>query len=150
MRCQVIRAEFIDSAPVQLNDGVIYISDRFQTALHKCCCGCGREVVTPLNPAGWKYIREGEVVTFTPSIGNWSFPCKSHYLIIRNQVVWARTMSPRQIANVKARDAKEREAYIVRSNKAKLCHRHFEQPTTKPSPSYWAQLWTVLRRWWST
>jgi len=120
MRRTTIIPEFVESAPQDLQDGVIYISDRFRTALHKCCCGCGREVVTPLNPVGWSYYREGRSITLKPSIGNWSFPCMSHYLIIKNEVVWAETMSARQIARVKARDARDQEAYIKRCNEEKL------------------------------
>lgn len=120
MRRTTIIPEFVESAPQDLQDGVIYISDRFRTALHKCCCGCGREVVTPLNPAGWLYYREGRSISLKPSIGNWSFPCKSHYLIIKNEVVWAETMSVQQIARVKARDARDQEAYIKRCNEEKL------------------------------
>ena len=120
MRRTAIIPEFVESAPRELQDGVIYISDRFRTALHKCCCGCGREVVTPLNPAGWSYCRDGRSITLKPSIGNWSFPCKSHYLILRNEVVWAGTMSARQIARVKARDARDQNEYIKRCNQEKL------------------------------
>ena len=119
MRRTTIIPEFVESAPKDLQDGVIYISDRFRTALHKCCCGCGREVVTPLNRAGWSYYREGRLITLKPSIGNWSFPCKSHYFIIKNDVVWAEAMSAQQIARVKARDARDQEAYIKRSNEEK-------------------------------
>lgn len=120
MRRTTIIPEFVESAPQDLQDGVIYISDRFRTALHKCCCGCGREVVTPLNPAGWEYYLDGRSITLKPSIGNWSFPCKSHYLIIRNKVVWAETMSAQQITRVKARDARDQEAYIKHCNEEKL------------------------------
>lgn len=144
MRRKTITPEFVGSAPRELRDGVIYISDRFRTALHKCCCGCGREVVTPLNPAGWSYVQEGETVTFKPSIGNWSFPCKSHYLIIRNQIVWAETMSARQIARVKARDARDQEEYIRRCNQAKLA-----EFKLRSSSSWLSQLLAALRRWWS-
>ncbi|HEX8980814.1 MAG TPA: DUF6527 family protein [Parasulfuritortus sp.] len=145
---QFIRPEFVESAPAQLEDGVLYISDRFHTALHKCCCGCGREVVTPLNPAGWRYIREGKAITLKPSIGNWSFPCKSHYLIIRNRIVWAATMSPQEIAFVKARDARDQAVYLARSNEAKLRGdgRHAE-------PTLWSwiiSLTAAVRRWWSS
>ena len=128
MRRTTIIPEFVESAPKELQDGVIYISDRFHTALHKCCCGCGREVVTPINPAGWSYFREERLVTLKPSIGNWSFPCKSHYLIIRNEVIWAGTMSAQQIAKVKARDARDLEEFIKRKNKEKLIANH---PTTE-------------------
>jgi len=150
MKQQRIRPEFVESAPNQLSDGVIYISDRFRTALHKCCCGCGREVVTPLNPAGWSYIRKGETVTFKPSIGNWSFPCKSHYFIIRNEVVWASKMSAKQIAGVKARDARDQQAYISRCNLAMPIEEpiHPMHPA-KCEPAWYSLLIKTMRRWWT-
>lgn len=119
MRTQRVKVEFVESAPRPLSEGVLYISDRFRTALHLCCCGCGREVVTPLNPAGWSYKREAETVTLKPSVGNWSFPCRSHYFIVSNEVVWAKPMSDQQIAIVKAKDARDKKAFIDRSNVAK-------------------------------
>lgn len=145
---QFIRPMFVESAPAQLADGVLYISDRFHTALHKCCCGCGREVVTPLNPAGWRYIREGQAITLKPSIGNWSFPCKSHYLIIRNRVVWAATMSAREIAHVKARDARDQAAYIARTNEEK--RQQNDRATEATLWSWILQQVAALRRWWSS
>jgi len=46
----------------------------------------------------------------SPSIGNWSQPCQSHYWIIENRIVWAKKWSPSRIEanrikdkNVKAR-----------------------------------------------
>jgi hypothetical protein len=50
----------------------IYISIRFATVGHKCCCGCGREVITPLSPTDWSLTSDGETVSLHPSIGNWS------------------------------------------------------------------------------
>lgn len=148
MRHQVIRPEFVESAPTQLSDGVIYISDRFRTTLHKCCCGCGREVVTPLNPAGWSYKRDGGIVTLKPSIGNWSFPCKSHYFIIKNEVVWANTMSARQIAAVKARDARDQQIYINRCNQAKSVTELSAPSSPTDSASSWLSiLEKAIRRW---
>jgi hypothetical protein len=148
MKHQMIRPEFIESAPKQLSDGVIYISDRFRTALHKCCCGCGKEVVTPLNPAGWSYLLEDGKVTLKPSIGNWSFPCKSHYLITRNQVVWAHAMSDRQIAQVKARDARDQRAYIARCNQAKSTSAPIiSRPPEQPALSWFSLLRAAIRRW---
>jgi hypothetical protein len=100
-RLQPIFLEFI---PERLEPGVLYISRRYSTASHLCCCGCGREVVTPLNRARWRLnVRRG-TVSLTPSIGNWSFPCKSHYWIRANKVHWADAMSAEMIAAVKARD----------------------------------------------
>jgi hypothetical protein len=82
----------------------IYISLRYSTASHLCCCGCGLEVVTPLNPAKWRLTERAGAVSLVPSIGNWSFPCRSHYWITANRVRWAGAMSPEIIAAVKARD----------------------------------------------
>jgi hypothetical protein len=145
---QMIRPQFVESAPSQMSEGVIYISDRFRTALHKCCCGCGKEVVTPLNPAGWSYTRDAGTVTFKPSIGNWSFPCKSHYLIIRNEVVWASALSARQIAAVKTRDARDQQAYIARSSQEKITTKQI--PLVKSSPSIFSLIRDAMRAWWSS
>ena len=53
-RRTLVRHEFVDFIPDILEDGVVYISVTYATALHLCCCGCGSEVVTPLSPTGWR------------------------------------------------------------------------------------------------
>ena len=80
--------KFVKSVPEILEDGVIYISVEYGTAIHKCCCGCGNQVVTPFSPRDWKLIFDGEAVSLYPSIGNWNFKCESHYWIRNNQVEW--------------------------------------------------------------
>jgi hypothetical protein len=107
-RIQRVKFEFVESVPAQLQDGIVYISTRFATAMHKCCCGCGAEVVTPLSPAGWALTFNGETISLNPSIGNWALPCKSHYWIRGNRVIWARRWSEREIAGVRRKD---HEAY---------------------------------------
>jgi hypothetical protein len=42
-------------------------------------CGCGKKVVLPLHPTHGKLTYDGETVSLSPSVGNWSFPCESHY-----------------------------------------------------------------------
>jgi hypothetical protein len=76
-----LRHEFVEFIPEVLAEKIVYVSVRFATAVHKCCCRCGREVVTPLTPTDWKLIFDGKTVSLDPSIGSWSFPCKSHYWI---------------------------------------------------------------------
>lgn len=66
--------EFVEFIPERLAPEVLYISKRYSTASHLCCCGCGLEVVTPLNPAKWRLIENNGTVSLHPSIGNWSFP----------------------------------------------------------------------------
>ena len=46
----VLRHEFVEFIPDELEHGIIYISIRFATASHLCCCGCGNKVVTPIRP----------------------------------------------------------------------------------------------------
>ena len=73
----------------EMETAVLYVSEEYGTATHLCACGCGNEVVTPFDsPSGWDCTRDGDKVTLSPSIGNWSFPCRSHYFIRENQVAW--------------------------------------------------------------
>ena len=109
-----LRPEFVEFIPERLAPEVLYISKRYSTASHLCCCGCGLEVVTPLNPAKWRLIENNGTVSLHPSIGNWSFPCKSHYWIKGNRVEWAAAMSAERIAAVKARDRRDVEATAPR------------------------------------
>ncbi len=67
--------EFVDFIPEVLEDGKLYISQTYATAVHKCCCGCGHKVVTPLSPTGWRLAVERGFVSLYPSIGNWGYPC---------------------------------------------------------------------------
>lgn len=116
MRVATLRPQFVDSVPDVLEEGVLYISQKYATVLHKCCCGCGLEVATPLSPATWQLKNEGGQVTLAPSIGNWNFPCKSHYWIRRNDVQWSPQMSERQIARVRALDRRDIEHQINKTN----------------------------------
>lgn len=119
---------YVEYIPEQFDPGVLYISKRFRTASHLCCCGCGLKVVTPLNPAKWSLTDHGTSVTLSPSIGNWGYPCRSHYLIIRNQVRWAGKLNQQQIAAVRQQDRRDVE----------------RQAACK---SIFAQLADVLRHW---
>jgi hypothetical protein len=89
--------EFVEFIPDSLVEGKLYISMQFSTAIHKCCCGCGIEVVTPFSPTDWKLIFNGVSISLTPSIGNWNFKCRSHYWIKEGQIIWASDMSSDQI-----------------------------------------------------
>lgn len=78
--------------PDELEDGKLYISVKYRVAIHKCPCGCGGEVVTPLyDRHGWDLIQKYDnFVTMYPSMENSNFPCKSHYFIRDNKVVWCK------------------------------------------------------------
>jgi hypothetical protein len=104
--------EFVEFVPSEIEDGVIYVSMAYGTAVHKCCCGCGEKVVTPFSPTDWKLIFDGDSVSLHPSIGNWSFKCRSHYWIRRNRIHWAGRMSQAQIDAGRAHDRFVKENYF--------------------------------------
>lgn len=106
-----LRHTFVEYIPEKLEPRVLYISRKYSTASHLCCCGCGFRVVTPLNPAKWKLTDHGNTVSLHPSIGNWSFPCKSHYWIDHDHIRWAAEMSERQITHVRRKDRMDAEQY---------------------------------------
>ena len=82
-----LECKFVDLIPQDMEDGVIYVSISHNVAIHRCCCGCGHEVVTPISPSGWTITYDGEAITLSPSIGNWNLRCKSHYWIRSNNVI---------------------------------------------------------------
>ena len=106
----VLAHQFVKAIPNELEERTLYVSMDYATVVHKCCCGCGREVVTPLSPTDWKLTYDGESISLSPSIGNWSFECRSHYWIDKSTLRWASQWSKEQIAAGRAHDrgAKER------------------------------------------
>jgi len=74
--------------------------------------------VTPIQPTDWKLIFDGKTVSLHPSIGNWSFACRSHYWIKNNRVAWDRKWSEEQIEDGRIRDYYAKEDYFSTSNVA--------------------------------
>jgi hypothetical protein len=64
-------------------EGVIYVSLKYDVAIHKCLCGCKGKTVTPLGKGEWTLTENEKGVTITPSIGNFSGekPYHAHYII---------------------------------------------------------------------
>lgn len=92
-----IRPEIVSQIPVELADGVLYVCPSAYVAVHACCCGCGEEVVTPLVPTEWRLEMRRGRATLSPSVGNHDYPCRSHYIIADNKVIWAGAMSRGEI-----------------------------------------------------
>lgn len=83
------KLRFLDNIPDELEEGVLYISMKYHTTAHLCACGCGEKVVNPLNREyGWILTFDGQRVSLSPSIGNYQFPCCSHYYIKENEVLF--------------------------------------------------------------
>lgn len=89
IRLTTIKPIFCDTIPKTLEHGKLYISKKYHVAVHLCACGCGSKTVTPLGKDEWTLIENiGHTVTLRPSIGNFEFPCKSHYFITENHIDW--------------------------------------------------------------
>jgi hypothetical protein len=112
---KVLAHKFVEFIPRELEANTIYVSIPYATAIHNCCCGCGNRVVTPLSPADWKLIFDGRTISLEPSIGNWRYPCRSHYWIRNNRVVWSDDWSDEEIAAGRRRDTRAMSAYYGRN-----------------------------------
>ena len=105
--------------PPVLEEGVLYISVEYCSAIHKCVCGCGNKVVTPLSPTEWELTFDGKRVSLNPSIGNWKFECKSHYWIIKNKVQFARRWSDKEIEEGGKKEAELKAKYYKKRRRGK-------------------------------
>ncbi|MHB1105174.1 MAG: DUF6527 family protein [Lutibacter sp.] len=108
--------KFVEKIPSEIEEEVLYISIPFEIAIHKCCCGCGNEVVTPLAPTQWSLTFDGESVTLDPSIGSWNLNCQSHYFIRKNNVVWSRMYDDNEIEKVRKSDHEDNIRYFEGRN----------------------------------
>lgn len=128
--------KFVEFIPSKLKNGIVYISIEYATAVHLCCCGCGKEVITPLSPTDWSLLFDGNSISLYPSIGNWGFKCKSHYWIKHNNVKWAPTWSTKEIQYTREYDKKQKEKYFDELTKSKLD----SSPYKKPNCSLWNRI----------
>jgi hypothetical protein len=108
---KTIQYNFIDIIPEILEEGILYISIKYKTASHKCICGCGNEVVTPITPTDWNITFDGKRVSLSPSIGNWNFDCKSHYWIVKNEIIYSTPWNAKEIEKGRTRDKKRKKNY---------------------------------------
>ena len=103
--------------PSSLEEGILYVSKEFETAAHLCACGCKQKVRTPLGPTEWTLSESKRGPSLYPSIGNWQLPCKSHYIINKGDVVWARQWSKEEIDRGRAREKDRRDSYYKNRRK---------------------------------
>ncbi len=111
MKTAHLKHSFVESIPHQIEEGILYISIEYCTAIHKCVCGCGNEVVTPLSPTDWELSFDGETVSLDPSIGNWNYPCQSHYWIRKGKVSHAMKWSKSRIEFGRSTDRKKKNEF---------------------------------------
>lgn len=116
---KTLQHKFVEFIPEQLEDGILYVSLTYCTAIHKCVCGCNNEVVTPFSPTDWKLTFDGETISLYPSIGNWNFDCKSHYWIRNSQIVFARIWSQKEVDTGRNKDEKIKKKFFLKRKKGK-------------------------------
>lgn len=129
---------FLEFIPDQLEEGIIYISFEYCTAIHLCVCGCRNKVVTPISPADWKLTFNGKSISLYPSIGNWSFDCQSHYWIKDGKVEWSESWSKDQILNVREYDAEAKIKYYKTETEPEI------KRIEKKSRGFWGWILNVL------
>lgn len=87
MKVDTFLPVYVDFIPLNIEEGKLYVSMRFGTAVHLCPCGCKTKIVTPIRSGGWTMRFNGKI-SLSPSIGNYEIDCQSHYFITENQVKW--------------------------------------------------------------
>ncbi|WP_316162833.1 DUF6527 family protein [Bradyrhizobium sp. SZCCHNRI20481] len=127
--------EFVELAPPQLKDGVLYVSMVHSCVIHRCCCGCGEKVVTPLSPGEWQLYFDGENVSLHPSIGNSRFRCRSHYWIRQGQVIWVKKLTPAETEAAWRHDRAARDAHFGARQGPQV-----EPPAPKSKRGFWQRL----------
>ena len=106
MALKELEMQVVHRVPEALEVGFLYICFDCNVVVHLCACGCGEKVVLPIAPDYWSVRYDGETVSLVPSIGNYQFPCKSHYWIKENKVIWA----DRQAQNITHTKRKQRKS----------------------------------------
>lgn len=116
---KTIQHKFVEFIPNSPEQGILYISIEYRTAVHLCVCGCGNKVVTPITPTDWKLRFDGKTVSLYPSIGNWNFSCKSHYFVTRNNIHHVRRWDEVEIEEGRKKNSVKKKSFFKKSKKKK-------------------------------
>ena len=144
MSIKSLTPQFVEHFPERLEPGELYLAMEFATAAHLCACGCGNKVITPFSPTDWQMSFDGQTVSLKPSIGNWTFKCRSHYWVRSGSIEWSGDMSQDAIDAGRRRD---------KQAKARLqANRPSDDTIRQPTPVVQAQLqapslFGKLRKW---
>ena len=85
----------------------------FLLTVYPVAASSADDAQTSQNRPHWSFELKGGL--FYPSIGNWQFPCKSHYWISGGEIRWAEEWTPEQIeAGREAEDQRRRRYYRER------------------------------------
>lgn len=122
--------------PEDIRPGILYVSEEFEIAIHLCACGCGMKVSTPLGPTEWSLKESNSGPSLNPSIGNWQFPCQSHYWIDEGEVHWSSKWSPEKIAEGRRNEEERRQAY----------YEEFYRQKRSPLQKFWEWLKGLFKK----
>lgn len=133
--------QFVNYVPERLDEGVLYVSIEYATVVHRCLCGCGEEIVTPLTPTDWELSFDGESISLAPSIGNWNLPCRSHYWITKNRVQWSGRWSQSEIDQGRQLDREAKASHYGESSTSNVTRKSEVTETNDvPRPTWWRRL----------
>jgi hypothetical protein len=145
MRHPRLDHRFVDHIPDAIEPGVLYVSMKYATAAHQCCCGCGSEVITPFTPTDWSLTYDGDSISLSPSIGSWSSPCRSHYFMEKGRVIEAPPWSDEQVDAEWVRDRRAKAAYYAQSTSAPSLAAGLDEPARRRR-GLWQTIWRWLTR----
>ena len=137
-RLDELTPEFVDEIPGAPEHGKLYLSCRYRAAVHLCACGCGAKISTPLHPTGWRLWYDGESVSLSPSVGNWSEKCQSHYVIRDSRVLWADRLPRDKIRRIREQRHRDLEDYYG-------VGRRPAAPPPSRAEGFWAKVWDLIR-----
>jgi Family of unknown function (DUF6527) len=135
IKTKQLRHRFVETMPDTIEPGVLYVSMEYATAAHRCCCGCGEEVVTPFSPAQWQMSFNGDAVSLHPSIGNWNLRCRSHYVVREGRVIEAPQWTKDEIAAGRREDKEARTKYLAGASSVA----GVSGPIEKPAEQTWLE-----------
>jgi len=144
IRTKQLRHRFVDLIPDDPEPGILYVSMEYATAAHRCCCGCGEEVVTPFNPAQWQMSFDGDAVSLHPSVGNWNLRCRSHYIVSGGRVIEAPTWTKEQVEAGRRRDTNARADYFGARKSAAALPETPAPAAVKTQNGLWRRLKALL------
>jgi hypothetical protein len=121
----------VDLIPDQLDEGVLYYAPKYRTIVHLCACGCGREVPLAIGAGHFQLSVDGERPTLRPSVGNGSFPCRSHYWITDSAAVWEPGVYTDEM--------------VARARRRDNPRAHPIQPEPPQPTSLWQHFWHFVR-----
>lgn len=91
MRLDTITTKYLEEISEPIEEGILYISEKYGCAIHLCACGCKQKTVTPLGQNEWILHKNTDsTISLTPSIGNFNGekPYHAHYYITNNKIIW--------------------------------------------------------------